>query len=60
MILFFSGNIPDGDITKGETIYDYLQPFPTKGTGYHRLVFVLYEQTQKLDYSTVPNKEISK
>lgn len=53
-----SGNIPNGEIDQGEVVCDYLQPFPVKGTGYHRMVFVLYKQDSKIDYSkmkkTVP------
>lgn len=29
----------------------YLQPFPPKGTGYHRFIFILYKQTERLKYS---------
>jgi large subunit ribosomal protein L38 len=36
------GNIPNGDVSKGETIFNYLQPFPAKGTGYQRMIFVLF------------------
>lgn len=46
----FSGNIPNGDVSKGELIVPYLQPFPPRGTGYHRHVFVLYKQNQKLNF----------
>ena len=38
------GNIRGNDIASGKTLVDYLQPFPTFGTGYHRFVFVLYRQ----------------
>lgn len=50
-IFIFSGNIPGNDISKGETIINYLQPFPPKGTGYHRHIFILYKQDKKIDYS---------
>ncbi|KAG1704395.1 39S ribosomal protein L38, mitochondrial [Nymphon striatum] len=46
------GNIPNGNVDEGETICDYLQPFPAKGTGYHRMVFVLYKQDSKIEYSS--------
>lgn len=52
-IIFFRGNIPGNAVDKGETIIDYLQPFPPKGTGYHRHVFVLYKQDRKLDFSSL-------
>lgn len=49
---FFSrGNIPGNKIEHGETIVSYIRPFPPKGTGYHRHVFVLYKQDKKMDFS---------
>lgn len=48
----FRSNIPNGDVSKGETIVPYLQPLPFKGTGYHRAVFVLYKQNEKVDLSS--------
>lgn len=48
---WFISNIPNGDVSKGETIVPYIQPFPVKGTGYHRHIFVLYKQEKKLDFS---------
>lgn len=44
-------NIPNNDLSKGELIVPYLQPFPQKGSGYHRHIFVLYKQDKKLDLS---------
>ncbi|CAG9578722.1 unnamed protein product [Danaus chrysippus] len=43
-------NIPSNCIEKGDVIFDYLRPFPVKGTGYHRYVFVLYKQDGQLKY----------
>nr|XP_053646666.1 uncharacterized protein LOC128698475 isoform X3 [Cherax quadricarinatus] len=54
---WFIGNIKGGDITTGEVICDYLQPFPPRGTGYHRLVFVLYKQDGYMDYSTYKKQQ---
>ncbi|XP_035896478.1 39S ribosomal protein L38, mitochondrial [Anopheles stephensi] len=48
---WFVGNIPNGDISKGEELISYLQPFPPKGTGYHRHIFVLYKQNARIDFS---------
>ncbi|XP_050302301.1 39S ribosomal protein L38, mitochondrial [Anthonomus grandis grandis] len=48
---WFVGNIPGNKIENGETIIEYLQPFPPKGTGYHRFIFILYKQDKKLDFS---------
>nr|XP_039271418.1 39S ribosomal protein L38, mitochondrial-like [Styela clava] len=44
------GNIPGGDVLKGNTIVDYLQPIPARGTGYQRMIFVLFEQSDKIDF----------
>lgn len=43
-------NIPGDFVEKGDTIVEYLQPFPLKGTGFHRYVFVLYKQNGKVSY----------
>ncbi|KAG5869667.1 hypothetical protein JTB14_035594 [Gonioctena quinquepunctata] len=51
-IHWFVGNIPGNAVEKGETLTEYLQPFPPKGTGYHRHIFVLYKQDKKLDFSS--------
>jgi len=56
MFSYFSGNIPGNDVSKGEVIWDYLPPFPPHGTGYQRLVFVLYKQEQRIDYSSLQKK----
>ncbi|KAL1518207.1 hypothetical protein ABEB36_001868 [Hypothenemus hampei] len=48
---WFVANIPGNTVANGETIVEYLQPFPPKGTGYHRFVFILYKQEKKLDLS---------
>jgi large subunit ribosomal protein L38 len=56
-------NIPNADISKGETLVPYLQPLPLKGTGYHRFIFVLYKQNKKLDlsnYKVTDTKDLSK
>ncbi|XP_053612666.1 large ribosomal subunit protein mL38 [Plodia interpunctella] len=43
-------NIPGDSVEKGDTIAEYLRPFPLKGTGYHRYVFVLYKQDGHVSY----------
>ncbi|XP_051864450.1 39S ribosomal protein L38, mitochondrial isoform X2 [Drosophila albomicans] len=48
---WFISNIPNGKLNEGEVLADYLPPFPPKGVGYQRLVFVLYKQTARLDLS---------
>uniref|UniRef100_T1IS83 Large ribosomal subunit protein mL38 n=1 Tax=Strigamia maritima TaxID=126957 RepID=T1IS83_STRMM len=52
-LLWFVGNIRGNDISTGETICDYLQPFPAKGSGYQRVVFVLYKQDEKINYNSL-------
>ncbi|XP_037073153.1 39S ribosomal protein L38, mitochondrial-like, partial [Pollicipes pollicipes] len=37
-------NIPGSDVSRGDVVYEYLQPLPFRGTGHHRIVFVLYKQ----------------
>ncbi|CAI9723010.1 Hypothetical predicted protein [Octopus vulgaris] len=49
---WFVGNIPNDQIENGEVICNYLPPFPLKGTGFHRYVFLLYKQNKKLDFSS--------
>lgn len=53
MVFNFRGNIPGGDVTKGETLWDYMQPFPVRGIGYQRFIFVLYKQNKLINYSSI-------
>jgi len=48
---WFIGNIPGNDISKGEEIVNYLQPFPPRGTGSQRMIFVLYKQEKLIDFT---------
>lgn len=45
------GNIKGSDVSSGEVLCDYLQPFPPRGIGYQRMVFVLYKQHGRIDFS---------
>ncbi|KAJ8896849.1 hypothetical protein PR048_002195 [Dryococelus australis] len=54
---WFVGNIPGSDISKGDVIWNYLKPFPPRGTGFHRFVFVLYKQEKLLDYSSLKKEQ---
>lgn len=47
------GNIRGNNLQTGEVLCDYMQPFPWRGTGYHRLVFVLYKQDKMVDFSSL-------
>ncbi|GJQ88323.1 hypothetical protein Trydic_g223 [Trypoxylus dichotomus] len=44
------GNIPGGDVSKGETLSEYVGSGPPKGTGLHRYVFLIYKQNGKLNF----------
>ncbi|CAF0913965.1 unnamed protein product [Didymodactylos carnosus] len=60
---WFVGNIPGSQIDKGETLCSYLPPFPPNGTGWHRCVFVLYKQNEKINftekYQQLPGESVS-
>ncbi|KAF7382915.1 hypothetical protein HZH66_013317 [Vespula vulgaris] len=43
-------NIPGSDISKGETLSEYVGSGPPEGTGLHRYVFLLYKQPKKLTF----------
>ncbi|XP_045192701.2 39S ribosomal protein L38, mitochondrial-like [Mercenaria mercenaria] len=44
-------NIPGSFVDAGKTVSDYLPIFPVHGTGYHRYVFILYQQDQPVFFS---------
>lgn len=44
------GNIPGGDVAKGETLSAYVGSGPPEGTGLHRYVYLVYKQSGKLDF----------
>ncbi|XP_041670942.1 39S ribosomal protein L38, mitochondrial [Cheilinus undulatus] len=44
------GNIPGGAVQAGEELCHYLAPFPAKGTGFHRYVYVLFKQEGHVDF----------
>ncbi|KAL0100000.1 hypothetical protein PUN28_019467 [Cardiocondyla obscurior] len=45
------GNIPGSDVSKGDTLSEYVGSGPPEGTGLHRYVFLLYKQPGKLTFS---------
>jgi len=47
------GNIPGSDVSRGDTLVDYIQPFPVRGTGAHRFIFVLFEQNKHVNYGYI-------
>ncbi|XP_070548420.1 protein D3-like [Ptychodera flava] len=44
-------NIPGCEIEKGDTLIDYLGIAPVKGYGYHRYVFLVYEQSERIKHN---------
>lgn len=44
------GNVAD-DLGSGDHLCSYLPPFPARGTGFHRYVYVLFKQDGRLDFS---------
>ncbi|XP_029934564.1 large ribosomal subunit protein mL38 [Myripristis murdjan] len=44
------GNIPEGDVLSGEELCHYLAPFPAKGTGFHRYIYVLFKQEGPINF----------
>lgn len=44
------GNIRSCDMSKGETIIDYLPPSPIIDTGHHRYVFLMYQHIRPINF----------
>lgn len=44
------GNIPGGAVKAGDELCHYLPPFPAKGTGFHRYVYVLFKQVGPINF----------
>ncbi|XP_070708032.1 large ribosomal subunit protein mL38 isoform X2 [Pempheris klunzingeri] len=44
------GNIPGGAVQAGEELCHYLPPFPAKGTGFHRYIYVLFKQEGPINF----------
>ncbi|KAM3859782.1 large ribosomal subunit protein mL38 [Diretmus argenteus] len=44
------GNIPAGAVQSGDELCHYLAPFPAKGTGFHRYVYVLLKQEGPINF----------
>uniref|UniRef100_A0A1A9W211 Large ribosomal subunit protein mL38 n=1 Tax=Glossina brevipalpis TaxID=37001 RepID=A0A1A9W211_9MUSC len=59
IIHWFIANIPDSDTSKGEVLINYLPPFPPKGLGFQRFVFVLYKQRKRIDFNNYKIDETS-
>ncbi|XP_007957831.1 39S ribosomal protein L38, mitochondrial [Orycteropus afer afer] len=44
-------NIPGCRVAAGQETCPYLPPFPPRGSGFHRLVFLLFKQDKQIDFS---------
>ncbi|XP_053197342.1 39S ribosomal protein L38, mitochondrial [Scomber japonicus] len=44
------GNIPGGSVQAGEELCHYLPPFPARGTGFHRYIYVLFKQEGPINF----------
>ncbi|XP_069563592.1 large ribosomal subunit protein mL38 [Brachyistius frenatus] len=44
------GNIPGGAVRAGEELCHYLPPFPARGTGFQRYVYVLFKQEGPISF----------
>ncbi|XP_033466785.1 large ribosomal subunit protein mL38 [Epinephelus lanceolatus] len=44
------GNIPGGAVQAGEELCHYLPPFPARGTGFHRYIYVLFKQEGPINF----------
>ncbi|XP_044742112.1 uncharacterized protein LOC123303078 [Chrysoperla carnea] len=53
------GNIPGDKVCRGETIAVYIPPTPPMGTGYHRYVFLIYEQPGHIEFDEARLTNIS-
>ncbi|XP_077406331.1 large ribosomal subunit protein mL38 [Vanacampus margaritifer] len=44
------GNIPGGAVQSGEELCHYLPPFPARGTGFHRYIYILFQQEGPINF----------
>ncbi|XP_031699539.1 large ribosomal subunit protein mL38 [Anarrhichthys ocellatus] len=44
------GNIPGGAVQAGEELCHYMPPFPARGTGFHRYIYVLFKQDGPINF----------
>lgn len=48
--VYLRGNIPGNAVQAGQELCHYLPPFPAKGTGFHRYIYVLFKQDAHIDF----------
>ncbi|XP_072230278.1 large ribosomal subunit protein mL38 [Leuresthes tenuis] len=44
------GNIPGKAVEAGQELCHYLPPFPARGTGFHRYIYVLFKQERAINF----------
>lgn len=47
-------NVPGNDVSKGETLSEYIGSGPPEGTGLHRYVLLVYKQDGKIAFKNEP------
>ncbi|CAI5439328.1 unnamed protein product [Caenorhabditis angaria] len=53
-VQYLVANIENGgEIGTGDEVFEYLQPLPFYGTGFHRIAFVLFRHSEKLDLAGI-------
>lgn len=48
--VYHRGNIPGKAVQAGQELCHYLPPFPARGTGFHRYIYVLFKQDAQIDF----------
>ena len=51
-------NIKGSDMSSGNIVCDYCQPFPAFGSGYHRYAFILFNQESEIDVGVVDESDM--
>lgn len=57
---FMVANIPGSNVAKGDVFAEYVGSGAPQGTGYHRYVFLLFEQSDKLKTDLMSIKKTSR
>lgn len=47
-------NVPNNEVTQGDTIFEFIGTGAPKGTSLHRYVLLIFEQPGKIDTATIP------
>jgi phosphatidylethanolamine-binding protein (PEBP) family uncharacterized protein len=57
---FMVANIPGDDVSKGDTFAEYIGSGAPQGTGFHRYIFLLFEQQGKLNSDLMKIRKTSR